>query len=97
MTLVNLYSLNDKPLSLDKVPAKETNLLIAGDFNSQSQSWGYDHLGKRGEVETWQDVNNLILINDPDDLPTFYYRHWHTTSIPDLAFCTDDIHRQEVW
>ena len=35
----------------------------------------------------------MILINDPTDPPTFYSRRWHSTTTPDLAFCTDDIHR----
>ncbi|CAG2245306.1 unnamed protein product [Mytilus edulis] len=36
--------------------------------------------------------HQLILVNDPTDTPTFYSRRWHTTTTPDLAFCTDDIH-----
>lgn len=93
MTLVNMYSPNDKALSLDSIPMEATNLMVVGDFNSHSQSWGYDHMDNRGEeVETWQDDNRLNLINQPEDPPTFYSRRWHSTSTPDLAFCTDDIH-----
>ncbi|PVD19086.1 hypothetical protein C0Q70_21645 [Pomacea canaliculata] len=73
-----------------KVP--ESGFLIAGDFNSQSQSWGYI-LDKREDIETWQDENHLILVNDPTDPPTLYLRRWHTTTKPDLALCTDDIHK----
>jgi hypothetical protein len=91
--VVNLYSPNDRALSLDTIDPDDTNYLVVGDFNSHSQSWGYDHMDRRGEeVETWQDEHNLILINDPDDHPTFYSRRWHSTSTPDLAFCTEDIH-----
>ena len=54
----------------------------------------YNTKDKRGEtIEDWQDENHLILINDPSDTPTFYSRRWHTTTTPDLAFCTDDIHQ----
>ena len=49
MKLVNLYSPNDKALSLNALPAVEDNYLVVGDFNSHSQSWGYDHIDKRGE------------------------------------------------
>ena len=74
MKLVNLYSPNDKPLSLNALPA-------VGDFNSHAQSWGYDHIYKRGEeVENWQDDQKLNLINKPEDQPTFYSRRWRTTS-----------------
>jgi len=74
MKLVNLYSPNDKPLSLNALPA-------VGDFSSHAQSWGYDHIDKRGEeVENWQDDQKLNLINKPEDQPTFYSRRWRTTS-----------------
>ena len=64
LKLVNVYSPNDKALSLDTITADETNFIAVGDFNSHSQSWGYDHMDKRGEeVETWQDDNKLSLIN----------------------------------
>ncbi|CAG2257388.1 unnamed protein product [Mytilus edulis] len=49
---------------------------------------------KRGEaIKDWQDEHNIILVNDPADTPSFYSRRLHTTTIPDLAFCTDDIHQ----
>ncbi|XP_052268657.1 uncharacterized protein LOC127870037 [Dreissena polymorpha] len=90
---VNLYSPNDEALSLDSIPTEESNFIVVGDFNSHSQSWGYDDMDRRGEeVEEWQDDNKLNLINQPEDLATFYSRKWHTTSTPDLAFCTGDIH-----
>ena len=67
---------------------------MVGDFNSHSQSWGYDHADTRGEeLEDWQDDNNLILVNDADDPPTFFHRGWRKCSTPDLAFCSEDVHR----
>ena len=39
MKLVNLYSPNDKSLSLNALPAVEDHYLVVGDF-SHSQSWG---------------------------------------------------------
>ena len=45
---------------------------MVGDFNSHSQSWGYNQADARGEeIEDWQDDNNLILVNDADDLQLF--------------------------
>ena len=49
MKLVNLYSPNDKALSPNALPAIEDHYLVVCDFNSHSQSWGYDHIYKRGE------------------------------------------------
>ena len=93
--LVNYYCPNDKNLSLDTIQVTDTNFLIAGDFNSRSQSWGYDTMDTRGEyIEDWQDENKLILVNDPTDQDTFYSRPWHTTITPDLALCTEDVHKR---
>ena len=38
LTLVNMYSPNDKALSLDHIPTESTNFMVVGDFNSHSQS-----------------------------------------------------------
>ena len=35
--------------------------------------------------------NYLVLINKPDDPPTYYSRSWRTTSTLDLAMGTDDV------
>ena len=45
MKLVNLYS----SLSLNALPAVEDHHFVVVDFNSHSQSWGYDHIDERGE------------------------------------------------
>ncbi|GFR80882.1 hypothetical protein ElyMa_004056100 [Elysia marginata] len=34
---------------------------------------------------------NLILINEPEDPPSYYSRSWMSTSIPDLAIASEDI------
>ena len=95
LDLVNYYCPNDKALSLDAIQVTDSGFLIAGDFNSQSQCWGYDTLDKRGEdIEAWQDEKHLILANNPSDEPTFYSRRWHSTTTPDLALCTEDIHKR---
>ena len=73
IVLLNYYCPNDKPLNLSSVPVPDSNFVAVGDFNSHSQSWGYNHLDKRGEeVETWQHDHSLILVNTPSDTPTFY-------------------------
>ena len=65
-----------------------------GDFNSHSPSWGYEDLDNKGEeVESWAIDQQLILINSPEDLPTYYSRSWRTSSTPDLAFTCDAIHK----
>ena len=71
---------------------KDKHCIVVGDFNSHSPSWGYPEQDARGEeVEDWQTDMNLLLLNDPDDPPTYYSRSWMTTSTPDLAFATEEI------
>ena len=95
LDLVNYYCPSDKNLVLDTIQVPDSAFLIAGDFNSQSQSWGYDRLDRRGEeIEAWQDENHLLLVNDPSDQHTFYSRAWHTTTTPDIALCTEGLHRR---
>ena len=90
---MNFYCPNNVNLNIQNINVKSENFIIVGDFNSHSQRWGYNHIDNRGdEIEDWQDENNLTLINRPNDTPTFYSRVWHTTSIPDIALCTEDLH-----
>ena len=94
MEVVNLYSPPDRDLSLDQIQVQDSMFIAIGDFNSHSEAWGYKEADRRGEeVEDWQIENKLVLLNDPDDPPTFYSRRWMTCTTPDLAFATNDIAR----
>lgn len=91
ITIYNCYYPPTKPMNLHVLNIPQSDCIIVGDFNSHSPSWGYPSLDSRGEeVEDWQSLNNLQLINKPDDPPTFYSRAWHSTSTPDLAFATNE-------
>ena len=94
LTIVNIYSSRDLPIQLNDILLSEENWIIVGDFNSHSPSWGYKDIDARGEeVESFIINNNLILLNKPDDPATFYSRVWRSTSSPDLAIATDDVHK----
>ena len=91
--LVNYYCPNNVNLEKHNIHVRDSNLIIMGDFNSHSQSWGYDHIDALGEeIEAWQDDKNLTLVNQPYDTSTFYSRCWHTISTPDIVLCTEDLH-----
>ena len=91
--VINIYSPPDKKFQLE-TELQDNNLVIVGDFNSHSPSWGYSSMDSKGEdVEEWAVMNQLVLVNKPDDPPTFTSRSWRTTHTPDLAFATDDIHK----
>ena len=95
LDVVNYYCPDDKMLDLDSIQVRDSGFLIAGDFNSQSQSWGYNTMDKRGEeIEAWQDEHHLIIANDPLDTPTFIldvgtqqqHLTWHSVQ----KMCTKD-------
>ena len=95
LTIYNEYCPVDKNLSLGKIEVEETNCIVVGDFNSHSEAWGYPESDRRGEeIEEWQVDTKLLLINDPEDPPTFYSRRWLTTTTPDLALATENIARK---
>ena len=94
LLIVNVYCSPDRDLQLHTLPHQEKNLLILGDLNGHSPSWGYEDLNTRGEqIEDWMMDNGLVLINRPDDKPTCLSRAWKTLSTPDLAIATDDIQK----
>ena len=97
--LTNSDCPNHKSPSLDTINTEVSSSITVGDINGHSQSWGYQRWNWKGEVENWQGENRLLLINSPSDQLKFYSRWWHTTSTPDTALCTQDLHgsiRSEV-
>ena len=38
--------------------------------------------------------SNMLLLNDPEDPPTFFSQRWISTSTPDLAFAAEDLSRK---
>ena len=90
---VNYYCPNNVNLELHNIHVRDSNFIILGDFNSNSQSWSNDHINARGEeIEAWQDDNNITLINQPYETASFYSRCWHTTSTPDITLCKEGLH-----
>jgi hypothetical protein len=95
LTILNLYCPPDKELSLQTLDIPEENCLAIGDFNSHSTCWGYEETDRRGEeIEDWQIDSKMILLNDPEDPPTFFSRRWMSSTTPDLAFATDDLSKK---
>ena len=94
ITVINYFCPPDRDLQLHTLPLVNHNLLIIGDFNSHSPSWGYADLNSRGEqIEDWMIENSLVLINRPDDQPAHLSRAWKTLSTPDLAIASEDIQK----
>ena len=93
ITITNAYCPSDRDIETNVFPTSE-NTIILGDFNSHSPSWGYDSMDNRGEIiEDWLIENRFILLNKPDDEPTFWSRAWKKTSTPDLCFASENIQK----
>lgn len=61
----------------------------AGDFNSHE--WGYEANDENGEkLVDWAANNELCLVHDAKDLPTFYSRAHRKGYNPDLCFVSAD-------
>ena len=59
-TIMNYYCPNNVNINIQNINVKSENFIIVGDFNSHSQSWGYNHIDNSGEdIEDWQEENNL--------------------------------------
>ena len=75
----------------------EDDHLITGDFNCHSPAWGCESTDTRGEEnQDWMVDNQLILINRPQDPPSYCSRAWKATSTPDLALATKDIQKRII-
>ena len=95
LLVTNCYSPSTSRLDLNTLQLAEEKHLVVGDFNGHSQAWGYKETDSRGEqLQDWMIDNQLILLNKPDDKPTFYSRARKTTSTPDLAVATEDIEKR---
>ena len=95
--ITNIYSPNDQNLNLETLQTQEDRHLIVGDFNAHSPSWGYISMDTRGdEIEDWMAERNLILINNPEDPPTFYSRRWKSQSTLDITIAREDIERDTI-
>lgn len=73
MKIVNIY----KPPNQEWPQNFQFNVskpaIYVGDFNSHHTKWGYVKNDQNGiDLHNWAEVNNLSLIHDQKDLPTFY-------------------------
>ena len=87
--IVNIYK---PPPTRLQVPTFQCSLnpcLYAGDFNCPHVDWGYKNNSADGDcLLVWASSNNLALLHDPKNEPSFHSGHWNTGTNPDLAFTT---------
>ena len=87
LQIINAY----KPPSLKfkdaTVPQLQHRCVLAGNFNAHSIEWGYREDGEEGEhLSDWSTSNDLHLLYDPKEPPSFLSTRWRIGSNPDLVF-----------
>ena len=95
LLITNCYSPPTTKLDLHQLKPQTESHLIVGDFNGHSPAWGYETSDPRGdEIQDWMTDNKLILINKPDDKPSYFSRAWKKTSTPDIAMASEDVQKK---
>ena len=92
MTVISVYKPPQTPFSWPQhIPLGSTQAtkptIIIGDFNSHNTLWGYDKNNVDGEnVEEWASANDLTLLHNQKDNPSFMSGRWKRGYNPDLVF-----------
>ena len=65
--------------------------VVAGDFNSHHEEWGYQSSDAAGEqIVQWASTADMQLVHDLNQRGTFCSARWHREYNPDLIFATHD-------
>ena len=102
ISYVNIYKPPSSNWSNDSLTLIPGPSIIAGDFNSKNQIWGYDQNDADGEfIFDWMSNNGFELIFDAKDTKTFHSAVCRTEKNPDLVFissplATNNITEREV-
>ena len=87
--IVNIYKPPTTRLQVSDLPVFTHPCLYASDFNCPHVDWGYNTNSADGDcLLAWASSNNLALLHDPKDEPSFHSGRWNTGTSPDLAFTT---------
>ena len=87
--IVKIYKPPPTQLQVSDLPVFTHPCLYAGDFNCPQVDWGYNTNSADGDcLLAWASSNNLALLHDPKDEPSFHSGRWNTGTNPDLAFTT---------
>ena len=92
LTVTNIYKPPNTPFTYKDPPCHQSTKIIMGDFNSHNTIWGYDETNENGKaVESWMDVKNLELINEPKQPSSFNSQRHKRGCNPDLLFASQEI------
>lgn len=102
LSVINVYKPPNANWISNLLPKLRYPSLAIGDFNSHHQNWNYADNDDNGlKLLQWADTEDLELIHDSKDKPTFHSARWKRGYNPDLCFAkrnekgrTDQINRK---
>jgi len=87
--IINAYKPPRSRLTPTTIPTFPHPSLYVGDFNCQHVNWDYNTTSHDGEsLDSWATFNNLGLLYNPKETPSFFSLRWNVCTNPDLAFAS---------
>jgi len=87
--IINVYKPPRSRFTPKAIPTFPHPNLYVGDFNCQHVNWSYNKTSPDGESrESWATFNNLRLVHNPKETPSFFSHRWDVGTNPDLAFAS---------
>ena len=91
LLIANIYKPPHTNWSDPPIPDLSHPAIVAGDFNSHHEEWGYHTSDAAGEqIVQWASTANMQLVHDLNQRGTFYSARWRREYNPDLIFATHD-------
>ena len=88
----NIYKPPPAEVDFISLPVIQPRTFVCGDFNCRNTAWGYPNTDNNGKaVLEWIEAENLQLLFDNKDPPTFYSSSHRTWTCPDLSMVSSDI------
>ena len=77
-------------LDCHSLPAVSEQFILSGDLNCRHESWGYPDSNQNGnQLADWCSANDLSVIYDPKQPPSFHSGRWNRGTNPDVTFANN--------
>ena len=79
--------------SLTQIP----HSIIAGDFNAKNTAWYTDNIDDRRGTDIATQLNNMFILNNPQQHTHIPYQVGRRISSPDITFCSTSLSSSTSW
>ena len=88
----NFYKPPPVDVEIMLFPKMPRNSFVCGDLNSRNTAWGYPKTNKNGKlIFEWLESQELVILYDSKDNPTFYSGSNKSWTCPDLTLVSSNI------